>query len=142
MMMKWKILAVLGVTCGVLGTGWGMAAQRADSRVFELRMYKAMPGKRDLLSARFRDHTAAMFEQAGMTNVGYWTAVTGDDIEDTFIYMLAYPSREARDEMWRVLGENPEFQRLIASAERSEERKLVETIDARLLVPTEYSPLR
>ena len=44
--------------------------------------------------------------------------------------------------MWRVLGENPEFQRLIASAERSEERKLVETIDARLLVPTQYSPLR
>jgi hypothetical protein len=68
--------------------------------------------------------------------------VTGDDIEDTFIYMLAYPSREARDQMWRVLGENPEFQRLIASAERTEERKLVETIDARLLVPTQYSPLR
>ena len=44
--------------------------------------------------------------------------------------------------VWRVLGENPEFQRLIVSAERSPERKLVETIDARLLVPTEYSTLR
>ena len=106
-MLKWKILAVVGVTVGVLGSGWGLAAQRADSRVFELRMYKAMPGKRDVLSARFRDHTAAMFEQAGITNVGYWTAATGDDIDDiddTFIYMLAYPSREARDEMWSVLA--------------------------------------
>ena len=140
--MKWKILAVVGVTCGMLGTGWGIAAQRADSRVFELRMYTAMPGKRDVLSARFRDHTAAMFEQAGITNVGYWTALTGDDTDDTFIYMLAYPSREARDEMWSVLGENPEFQRLIVAAERSPERKLVDTIDARLLVPTEYSALR
>ena len=141
-MLKWKILAVVGVMVGMLGTGWGLAAQRADSRVFELRMYKAMPGKRDLLSVRFRDHTAAMFEQAGITNVGYWTAATGDDIDDTFIYMLAYPSREARDEMWSVLGENPEFQRLIVAAERSPERKLVDTIDARLLVPTEYSALR
>ena len=141
-MLKWKILTVVGVTVGMLGTGWGLAAQRADSSVFELRMYKAMPGKRDLLSARFRDHTAAMFEQAGITNVGYWTAATGDDIDDTFIYMLAYPSREARDEMWSVLGENPEFQRLIVAAERSPERKLVDTIDARLLVPTAYSALR
>ena len=141
-MLKWKVLAVVGVIFGALGTGWGLAAQQADSRVFELRMYTAMPGKRDVLSARFRDHTAAMFEQAGITNVGYWTAVTGDDTDDTFIYMLAYPSREARDEMWSVLGENPEFQRLIVAAERSPERKLVDTIDARMLVPTEYSALR
>ena len=140
--MKWKILAIVGFTFGVLGTGWGLSAQQADSKVFELRIYKATAGKRAELSDRFRDHTAAMFEQAGMTNVGHWTAVTGDDTEDTFIYMLAYPSREARDEMWGSLGENPEFQRLIVSAERSEERKLVETIDARLLVPTEYSQLR
>ena len=144
-MTKWKVLAAVGFAFGVLGTGWGLAAQQEDSRVFELRMYTAMPGKRDALSARFRDHTAAMFEKAGITNVGYWTALTGpdsEDTEDTFIYMLAYPSREARDETWRTLGENPEFQRLIVAAERSEERKLVETIDARLLVPTEYSPLR
>ncbi len=141
-MRTWKVLAVVGFTFGVLGTGWALAAQRPDPRVFELRIYKAMPGQRDALAARFRDHTMAMFEKAGMTNIGYWTAVTGEGTEDAFIYMLAYPSREARDEMWQTLGADPDFQRLIVSAERSEERKLVETIDARLIVPTEYSPLK
>ena len=141
-MRTWKALAVVGFTFGVLGTGWTLAEQRPDPRVFELRIYKAMPGQREALAARFRDHTMAMFEKAGMTNIGYWTAVTGEGTEDSFIYMLAYPSREARDEMWRTLGADPDFQRLIVSAERSEERKLVETIDARLLVPTEYSPLK
>ena len=72
----------------------------------------------------------------------YWTAATGDDTDDTFIYMLGYPSLAARDQMWQVLGENPEFQRLIVAAERSEDRKLVDTIDARMIVPTEYSALR
>ena len=141
-MMKWKILTILGVTFGLLGAGWGISAQQSESRVFELRMYKTVAGKRAELSDRFRDHTAAMFEQAGMENIGYWNAATGDDTDDTFIYMLGYPSLAARDQMWQVLGENPEFQRLIVAAERSEDRNLVDTIDARMIVPTEYSALR
>ena len=141
-MMKWKILTILGVTFGLLGTGWGISAQQSESRVFELRMYKTVAGKRAELSDRFRDHTAAMFEQAGMENIGYWNAATGDDTDDTFIYLLGYPSLAARDQMWQVLGENPEFQRLIVAAERSEDRNLVDTIDARMIVPTEYSALR
>ena len=141
-MMKWKLLAAAGFTCGVLGVGWGISAQQPESRAFELRMYKTVAGKRAELSDRFRDHTAAMFEQAGMENIGYWNAVTGDDTDNTFIYMLGYPSLEARDQMWRTLGENPEFQRLIVAAERSDDRKLVDTIDARMLVPTEFSALK
>ena len=141
-MIKWKILAVAGLTFGVIGMGLAVTAQRSDPQVFELRIYKAMPGKRDVLATRFRDHTMAMFEKAGMRNVGYWTAVTGDEVDRTFIYMLAYPSQEARADMWKTLGADPDFQREVIAMERSEERKLVDTIDARLLVPTEFSPLR
>ena len=141
-MMKWKLLAIAGCAFGMLGTGWGLSAQQVESRVFELRVYKTVAGKRAELAARFRDHTAAMFEQAGMENVGYWTAATGDDTDDTFVYMLGYPSLEARDEMWGTLGENPDFQRIIVAAERSDDRKLVDAIDARMLVPTEFSALR
>ena len=141
-MLKWKVLAIIGMTCGIVSSGWALAEQRSDSRVFELRIYKTMPGKRDALAARFRDHTAAMFERAGIANVGYWNAVTGDDTDDTFVYMLAYPSEDARDEMWRELGTYDDFQELIVAVERDENRKLVNTIDARLIVPTEYSALR
>lgn len=140
--MKWKLLAIVGCAFGMLGAGWGLSAQQAESRVFELRVYKTVAGKRAELAARFRDHTAAMFEQAGMENVGYWTAATGDDTDDTFVYMLGYPSLEARDEMWGTLGENPDFQRIIVAAERSDDQKLVDAIDARMLVPTEFSALR
>ena len=44
--------------------------------------------------------------------------------------------------MWGTLAENPDFQRIIVAAERSDDRKLVDTIDARMLVPTEFSALR
>lgn len=141
--MLWKVLALVGFTFGIVGSAWAIAErQRAASRVYELRVYKTMPGKREALANRFRDHTAAMFERAGMTNVGYWNAASGDDVDDTFVYMLAYPSREARDEMWRELGTFEDFQEIIIAVERDEERKLVDSIDARILEPTSYSALR
>lgn len=141
--MLWKVLALVGFTFGVVGSAWAIAErQRAASRVYELRVYKTMPGKREALANRFHDHTAAMFERAGMTNVGYWNAASGDDADDTFVYMLAYPSREARDETWRELGTFEDFQEIIIAVERDEERKLVDSIDARILEPTSYSALR
>tara|TARA_B100001013_G_scaffold178762_1_gene107487 strand:+ start:1354 stop:1782 length:429 start_codon:yes stop_codon:yes gene_type:complete len=142
-MLKWKIIALVGILFGLVSTGWAIAEQqRTASQVFELRVYKTMPGKRETLANRFRDHTSAMFERAGMKNVGYFNAITGDDTDDTFVYLLAYPSREARDDMWRELGTYEDFQELIVQVERDDNRKLVDTIDARLLVPTSYSELK
>jgi len=140
---NWKVVAGLGVTFGLVGIGWGASAQRAaGDQVFELRIYEARAGKRDALSDRFRDHTMGLFEKAGMTNVGYWTGAPGDEDDTLFVYMLSYPSREARDEMWTRLGDDPDFQREVIAEERSEELRLVESIDARMLVPTGYSPLK
>ena len=141
--MLWKVLALVGFAFGIAGSAWAVAErQRAASRVYELRVYKTMPGKREALANRFRDHTAAMFERAGMTNVGYWNAASGDDADDTFVYLLAYPSREARDETWRELGTFEDFQEIIVAVERDADRKLVDNIDARILEPTSYSALR
>ncbi len=139
-MMKWKALAAVGVIFGIVGTGWGLSAQQSQSRVFELRMYQTVDGKRTELSNRFRDHTAAMFAEVGMENIGYFD-VTGPDNENAFVYILGYPSLEARGEMWGELGQNQEFQRLIVAVEQSDD-PLVDTIDAQMLVPTEYSALR
>ena len=142
-MLKWKVLALVGFTFGILGTGWAIAEQqRNSSQVFELRVYKTMPGKRDELANRFREHTAGMFERAGMKNIGYFNAINGNDVDDTFVYILAHPSRQARDEMWRELGTYEDFQELIVAVERDENRKLVDTIDMRLLEPTSYSDMK
>ena len=142
-MLKWRILAIVGFAFGIAGSGWALAEQqRAASQVYELRVYTTLPGKRPALADRFRDHTSKMFERAGMTNVGYWNAATGDNAEETFIYLLAYPSREARDRMWEELGTYEDFQEIIIAVERDDERKLIENIEARILEPTSYSGLR
>ena len=43
--------------------------------------------------------------------------------------------------MWRELGAYEDFRELIIAVERDENRKLVDTIDARILEPTSYSAL-
>ena len=141
-MLKWRILAIVGFAFGIAGSGWALAEQqRAASQVYELRVYTTLPGKRPALADRFRDHTSKMFERAGMTNVGYWNAATGDNAEETFVYLLAYPSREARDRMWEELGTYEDFQEIIIAVERDDERRLIENIEARMLEPTSYSGL-
>ena len=42
-MLKWKLLAVLGLAFGVAGIGWGYAQQQTFPGFYELRIYKAQP---------------------------------------------------------------------------------------------------
>ena len=63
--------------------------------VYEMRIYYAAPGKLEDLNARFRNHTMRIFAKHGMTNIGYWIPI--ENPENKLVYILSYPSREARD---------------------------------------------
>ena len=122
-MMKWKIAAVLGVAFGVAGISWGYAQQRNAPGFFELRVYKAQPGKRDALAERFANRTAAIFARHGITNVGYWIPQESDpalgiSAENTFIYMRGYPSKEERDKRLKAAHDDPEFQEVVTRQRR------------------------
>src|SRR5262245_36256525 len=131
--MKWKLSAFFGVLFGIAGIGWGYAQGPAPSGFFELRVYTALPGKRDALAARFANRTAAIYERHGITNVGYWipqqsVPEMGISAENTFIYMRGYPSREERDKRVKARGEDPEFNEVVTQAERNPETRLIERI--------------
>jgi len=99
-------------------------AKKKDTRYFELRIYHCYPGRLDALVERFRDHTTVIFEKHGMENIGYWLPVhnEGNDL----YYILAYPSKEARDASWKAFGEDPEWKEV---ARKSEEGgKIVEKV--------------
>lgn len=111
------------------------AAER-DARVFELRTYDSPPGKLDALHARFRDHTMRIFEKHGMTNVGYWVPI--DNQQNQLIYLLAFPSREAREESWQGFLADPEWKKVQQQSEA--DGKLVDKVVSQLLETTDYSP--
>src|SRR4051812_9661299 len=112
------------------------SASAADTRCFEMRIYTAPPGKLDALHARFRDHTIALFEKHGITNIGYFTPVP--NTENKLVYLLAYPSKEAREEAWKKFAADPEWVK--AKTESELQGKLVAAVEQRFLQPTDFSP--
>jgi hypothetical protein len=112
----------------------------AKERFFEMRTYTAAPGKLDALNARFRNHTNKLFMKHGMELIGYWTPTEGASASNTLIYMLAYPSKEAREKSWKAFQEDPDWK---AARDASEvDGKLVEKVDSIFLKPTDYSPIK
>lgn len=112
-----------------------------DSRFFEMRTYTAAPGKFEALHARFRDHTNRLFKKHGMTLVGYWVPADKEKgAENTLVYILSYPSREAREASWKAFAADPEWK---AAKDASEVNgKLVDKVDIVFLRPTDYSPIK
>ena len=132
-MLKWKILAVLGLTFGVAGIVWGYAQEKKAVGFFELRVYSAQPGKRDALAARFANRTAAIFARHGITNVGYWIPRQSDpeigvSAENTFIYVRGYPSKEERDKRLKAVRDDPEFVQVVTKQEENPDTKLVQKV--------------
>jgi hypothetical protein len=119
-----------------LTPGSGRAVEPKDSRVYELRTYRAAPGKLEALEARFRDHTMKLFEKHGMTNVGYWVPI--DNPDNKLIYMLAFPSREERVQAWKGFNADPQWTK--ARKESEVRGSLVTRVESVLLTATDYSP--
>jgi len=112
-------------------------AAEKETRFFEMRTYYAAPGKLEALLARFRDHTTAIFEKHGMVNVGYWVPLTNS--ENKLIYLLAYPSREAREKAWKEFWVDPVWQAVAKESEK--DGKLVGKAESVFLTATDFSPV-
>jgi len=115
----------------------------ADSRVFEMRTYYTAPGKLEDLQARFRNHTVKLFEKHGMTNIGYWVPVdekTGVPSADRLVYIVAFPSFEARTKAWDSFRADPEWNTVRTESEKN--GKIVDKIESVFLKATDYSAIK
>ena len=128
------LLALL--TFGLLAVT-AVAADKPDTRLFEMRVYYAKPGKLDALNARFRDHTLKLFAKHGMTSLGYFVPV--DNKENKRVYVLAFPDRAAHDASWKAFGSDPDWKAAAKASEK--DGKLIDHIENAFLTATEYSAL-
>ena len=134
-------VALVACFVGVISMPASSAAEdSAASRVFELRIYTAAPGKLDALNARFRDHTLQLFEKHGMKNVVYLVPTEDPKSQNTLVYLISHASRAAADKSWDAFRKDPEWQKVKDESER--DGKLVEKVESTYLSPTDYSPLK
>jgi len=116
------------------GPGLDLKNVARDSRCFELRIYTVASGSSaDVLHARFRERTIALFRKHGMTIVGFWQPVAR---LDQLVYILAYRDAAARDSAWASFNADPEWVKT-----RTEMQVSVD-VDNTFMVATNYSPLK
>ena len=131
------------VTIFILGFWFGKTSEgkaETKNRVFELRTYTANEGKLEALHARFRNHTTKLFRKHGMTNIGYWAPNDAPLSQNTLVYILAFPSREAAQKSWENFNNDPEWKKVKQESEVN--GKLVDKVDSVYMGPTDYSPMK
>ncbi len=81
-----------------------------SDHVFELMVYHTLPGKAQDLESIFQD-VSRLQTKHGLKAIGYWVPDSKDDPawENTFVYLLDHPSRQAAAANWSALHSDPAF---------------------------------
>jgi len=137
--------AVISFAAGSLLTSRlaGVNQVRASSnRVFELLIYHAMPGKGPALESLFRD-VSKLQAKHGLEVVGYWVPNEDPAWKDTFVYLVAQPSRDEATKNWHALHADPEFPLYRKSAEPLIEKDGDQfKVDEIYMRPADYSAMK
>ena len=59
--------------------------------IYELRIYRCVPGRKPALLSRFENETLRIWEKHGIRQAGFWTTLIGNSSEE-ITYMLAWDS--------------------------------------------------
>jgi hypothetical protein len=125
----------------VVGAYFGERVSAVQSpRVFELRTYTAPEGKLGELHARFRDHTLKIFERHGMTNVVYLKPLDTPLSDNTLVYLLAHPSRDAAKANWAAFAADPEWKKV--ASESQVNGRILTKVESVFLEAADYSPMK
>src|SRR5438132_138660 len=67
--------------------------------IYELRIYRCVPGRKPALLSRFENETLRIWEKHGIRQVGFWTTLIGKSSQE-ITYMLAWDSMAEREKRW------------------------------------------
>ena len=145
-MMKRTYLALGAAAIFAAGFSLGSTMQNASvahaqaGKVYELRTYTAPEGKLGDLHARFRNHTMRIFDKHGMKSVAYFSPQDAPLSQNTLVYLIAHPSREAAKANWAAFQQDPEWQKVANESQKN--GKIVAKVESVFLDPTDYSPMK
>lgn len=113
---------------------------KLGSPVFELRTYYCFPDKFPNIVARFRDHTRALFEKHGMTNVAYFQTVKEDASQPELKYIIAHENMDAAKESWDAFRSDLVWKEVARESQMS--GKIVEKVVSVYMTALPFSDIK
>jgi len=107
--------------------------------IYELRVYRCVPGRLPALLKRFETTTLDLWKKHGIRQAGFWTTLVGESNND-LTYMLVWDSLAEREQKWTAFATDPEWLQKRAESER--DGQIVQTLSNQLLAPTAFSAVK
>lgn len=104
--------------------------------IYELRVYKCLPGRLPALLRRFENDTLRLWDKHGIVQAGFWTTVIGES-NNTLTYMIRWESMADRETRWNAFLADPEWQ--AARAKSEADGPILADISSQFLAPTSFS---
>ena len=107
--------------------------------IYELRVYRCVPGKLPELNNRFANITLKIWERHGIKQAGFFTTLIGESNQE-LTYLLQWESMADREKKWNAFQADPEW--IAKRAETEKDGPIVENVSVQLLTPTAYSSVK
>ena len=107
--------------------------------IYEMRIYRCVPGRLPALLKRFETVTLKLWEKHGIKQAGFFTTVVGES-NQTLTYLLEWNSLAEREKKWGAFMTDPDWMK--ARAESEADGQIVGNIVSQLLTPTAFSSVK
>ncbi len=107
--------------------------------IYEMRVYRCVPGRLPALLKRFETITLKLFEKHGIKQAGFFTTLIGESNQE-LTYFLAWDSLAEREKRWTAVQTDPEW--IEARAKTEADGQIVGNIVSQILVPTAFSAVK
>jgi len=106
--------------------------------LYEYRVYEAAPGKMAALQKRFETTTLPIFARHGITLLGFWIPISGDNSE--LHYIVEWPDYDTMSRTWAAFRADEEW--IAARHESDKDGALVVRVRNQLWRMAPFAPKR
>ncbi|MGT2438409.1 NIPSNAP family protein [Bradyrhizobium betae] len=107
--------------------------------IYEMRVYRCLPGRLPALLKRFEAVTLKLWEKHGIKQAGFFTTLIGESNQE-LTYFLAWDSLADREAKWGKFMTDPDWMK--ARAESEADGQIVANIVSQILTPTAFSSVK
>jgi hypothetical protein len=107
--------------------------------IYEMRVYRCLPGRLPLLLKRFENLTLKLWDKHGIRQAGFFTTLIGESNQE-LTYILAWESLAEREKKWNAFQSDPDW--ILGRAKSEEDGQIIGNIVSQLLVPTAFSSVK
>jgi hypothetical protein len=107
--------------------------------IYEMRIYRCLPGRLPALLKRFETVTLKMWERHGIRQAGFFTTLVGESNHE-LTYLLAWDSMGEREQKWNAFQSDPAW--ISARTESEKDGQILANIANHFLAPTAFSSVK